>query len=35
MNMMAATQTAIGYGSVFVVVLLIVCIGLYLFVRGR
>lgn len=35
MNMMAATQTAIGYGSAFVIVLLLVCIGLYLFARRR
>lgn len=35
MNMMAATQTAVAYGAGFVVVLLVVCVGLYLLVRGR
>lgn len=35
MNMMAATQTAVGYGTGFVVVLLVICVGLYLLVRDH
>jgi len=35
MNMMAATQTAVGYGSGFVTVLMLICVGLFLLVRDK
>ena len=33
MSMMAATGAAVGYASVFVVVIIVACVGLYIFAR--